>query len=74
MFDMLAKAVAHGDQEHDAHVGRCLRRNLLGMVLMAVSPALTWAGLVTGFGWWALSADNLVQCLPGYHAAGQLGW
>ncbi|MEU5137013.1 hypothetical protein [Streptomyces californicus] len=52
MNDSTGKPAAPGDQKYDAYVGRCLRRMLLGMAMMAVYPALRWAGLATGFGLW----------------------
>lgn len=55
MDDSTDKAAALSNQKYDAHVGRCLRWILLGMAMMAVYPALRWAGLVTGFGLWARS-------------------
>ncbi|MFD8732354.1 hypothetical protein [Streptomyces sp. NPDC059611] len=53
MDDSTDKAAAHSDQKYDAYVGRCLRGMLLGMAMMAVYPALRWAGLATGWGLWA---------------------
>ncbi|MFI8178013.1 hypothetical protein ACIF6H_32490 [Streptomyces microflavus] len=53
MNDGTDKAAVPSGQTYDAHVGRCLRWILLGCVMMTVSPALTWAGLVDGLGVWA---------------------
>ncbi|WP_097974106.1 hypothetical protein [Streptomyces sp. gb14] len=52
MDDSTDKAAARRDQRYDARVGSCLRWLMLGMVMMAVSPVLRWAGLATGWGWW----------------------
>ncbi|MFC9183362.1 hypothetical protein ACFTZJ_22135 [Streptomyces globisporus] len=57
MDDSTDKPPAHSDQEHAAHLGKHIRRALLGLVLMAVPFALNGAGLLTRPGWaWPLWA------------------
>ncbi|MFJ9188555.1 hypothetical protein ACIRQO_36575 [Streptomyces anulatus] len=55
MDDSTGKPPAPGDQAYAAHLGKHVRRAVLGLALMGVPFALVQAGLLTGPGWaWPL--------------------
>lgn len=55
MDDSTDGSPVHGDQVYAAHLGKHVRRVLLGLALMGVPFALVRAGLLTGPGWaWPL--------------------